>query len=191
MLFGDVTISSEELAAVLCRDVRAKVNDHPRNPNNRVWTDIVYEVLYREGTQLGYQVYCSRIGACHEWLLDVVWWNHTRGGEVGIVLAVECEWDCKDLMWDFQKLLCTKAPLKVFIYDGGNTPQYGRKERKQLEQEMLAYRDHVEGETYLFVSFGDTGQYAHRFVVPKDGALETIEFETLSEVPNASYAAAL
>jgi hypothetical protein len=186
MLFGDVTISSEDLATLLCRDVRAKVRKYPRNPNNRVRTAIVKEVLHREGTQRGYEV-C--IGDCHEWLLDLVWWKQSREGGIGIALAVECDWDFKDQMWDFQKLLCIKAPLKVFIYDGGNIPEQGRTERKQFEEEMLAYRHHVADETYLFISFGDTSQYSYRFVVPKDGALKTIHFETPSDIPTASYTA--
>jgi hypothetical protein len=92
-------------------------------------------------------------------------------------------------MWDFQKLLCTKAPLKLFIYDGGNFPKQGEKECEQIRSEMLAYRHHVEGGTYLFVSFGNIDQYSYRFVVPKDGALRAIDFETLSATPTASYAA--
>ena len=92
-------------------------------------------------------------------------------------------------MHDFQKLLCTKAPLKLFIYDGGNVPEDGKTEREQIRNEMLVYRHHVAGETYLFVGFGNTGQYAYRFVVLKDGALQDIEFEMLSDIPTAWYPA--
>jgi hypothetical protein len=41
MLFGDVTISSEDLAALLCRHVRAQVNAFPQNPSHGIWTGIV------------------------------------------------------------------------------------------------------------------------------------------------------
>lgn len=190
MLFGDVLISSGELATLLCREVRAKVGEYPQNPNKRVWTEIVLkDVLCQEGTRLRYEVCCSGMKEHGGWLLDMIWWKQNRESGIGIALAVECEWDSKDLMWDFQKLLCTKAPLKLFIYDGGNFPKQGEKEREQIRSEMLAYRHHVEGETYLFVSFGDMGQYAYRFVVAKDGALRAIDFETLSDIPAASYAA--
>ncbi len=186
MLFGDVPISSESLATMLCRNVRAGVNAFPQNPSIGIWTAIVKDVLYREGARRNFEVWCSGIKDCQESLLDMVWWQRNREG---IALAVECEWDCRDLLRDFQKLLCTKAPLKLFIYDGGDVPDSGDKECEQIKSLTLAYRHHVEGETYLFVSFGNTGQYSYRFIVPKDGALHDVEFEPLSDVPTAPYAA--
>ena len=182
MLFGDVSISSEDLATVLCREVRARANTFPANPTGHDWTAIIKEVLCKVGEHRKYEVLCRGINEHHEWLLDVVWWKQHRERGRGSARAGEGEWECKDLMWDFQKLLCVKAPLKVFIYDGGNIPEHGEMERKQFEGEMRVYPHHVAGEEYLFVSFGNTGQYAHHFVVPRDGALEHIEFEYLETV---------
>jgi hypothetical protein len=182
---GNGKISSDQLVKVLCRNVRTAADSLENKPNDVVRTALVKKVLYKMGNVRGYRVGCSGIDQSHEWLLDVLWWRHTRRQRTGIFLGVECQWDCKDLMWDFQKLLSLKAPLKLFIYDGGDAPNHWLSLRQQFKQEMLAYHRHGAGETYLFVSFGRTSEYAHRFVVPNDGSLRTIEFE---ELPTTEFA---
>jgi len=146
------------------------------------------KVLHRHGNALKYEVLCQHIEGCHEWLLDLIWWKNEP--EIGIALAVECEWGgTRDIIDDFQKLLCTKAPLKVLIYDGGNIPKHGDDVQAAIKNEMKIYHHHVAGETYLFLAFGDRQQYCHRFVVPRDGVLEEINFELLIDAPAASMAA--
>lgn len=188
MMFGDVRIAPAELARRVCLEVRAKFDVFSSNPPNRTWTETVTRVLYDIGNQLGYDVYCKHVEKAHEWLLDVVWWKTLKEPSIGVAFAAECEWDYTDLMWDFQKLLCIKAPVKMFIFDGGNSPTDGFKTVRslrmsvfdQIKSEMLAYKHHVKGETYLFVSFGDKKQYADEVVVPADGALSEIVFEPIS-----------
>jgi hypothetical protein len=41
MLSGDVTVSSQGLATLLCRHVRAQVSAFPQNPGDGIWTRIV------------------------------------------------------------------------------------------------------------------------------------------------------
>jgi hypothetical protein len=196
MLFGELAIPSDDLVQTLCRRVRERVNSYPQNPPASIWTAIVAQVLHEIGDNLHYDVYCKHVDKCHEWLLDAIWWRkESDEAQTGIALAVECEWDYRDLMWDFQKLLCIKAPVKLFIYDGGNVLEHGNtvvrslgmSVQAQIEGEMGRYPYHVEGETYLFVSFGNTGEYAQRFVVPSNGRIDAVELEP---VPLAHIAAA-
>ncbi|MFZ0314958.1 MAG: hypothetical protein WAL85_19815 [Candidatus Korobacteraceae bacterium] len=174
-------ISTEELAHRLCREIRENLTLVGPRPPDKESTKCVFKVLHEIGQSLGYEVLGTHIEACQEWLLDVVWWKNYSWPEIGIALAVECEWKTgkRELVDDFQKLLCTKAPLKVFIYDGGNVPADGNEPQTWIKEEMRKYHHHVAGETYLFAAFGDRDQYCHKFVVPHDGALESVDFELL------------
>ena len=188
MLFGDVRTSSTELAQKLCHNVRDAVSPLGARTSDRNWTYAVKQVLNQEGKRFDYEVWCSGIEGSCEWLLDVIWWKKRETG-IGIALAVECEWGARqEVIEDFQKLLCIKAPLKVLIYDGGNIPEHGAEVRAAIEREMQAYHHHVTGETYLFLGFGNVGQYCHRVVVSQDGMVKAVKFELLTDIQGTSKA---
>ena len=174
-------MSSAELAYLLCARVRQGVITRGFKVQNTVWTELVKKVLDDEGTRLGYEVLCRGIQDSHEWMLDVIWWKTYREESIGIALAVESEWKTpvREVIDDFQKLLCVKAPLKLLVYDGGNLPEHGAAVRSEIMAEMMRYHHHVKGETYLFASFGNIGEYCHRSVIPNDGQIEPFEFELL------------
>ena len=52
-----------------------------------------------------------------EWLFDLIWWNDLCRRK-GVELAVESEWNSHpdEVLYDFEKLLGIKAPLKLMIY---------------------------------------------------------------------------
>ena len=182
MLFGDVRISSTELARLVCRNVRSMMETHPSPASDTVWTKAVKQVLHEAGSRLGYDICCHGVQDCHEWLLDVVWWKTpTDTGGIGMALAVESEWgdSVQGVLDDFRKLLCVKAPLKLMIYDGGDLPECGTAVQSGLKADLHSYHHHIAGEVYLFMGFGPTKEYCHRFVVPNDGILKNIEFELL------------
>ncbi len=122
MLFGEIPISSRELFELLDLKVglEAKRLGLEGVKEYRAWTTAVKTVLSCVGTTKGYDVQCSGLEGAHEWLLDVVWRTDSETS-MGVSLGCESEWneDSQEVILDFQKLLCIKAPLKLMIYSGG------------------------------------------------------------------------
>ena len=186
MLFGCSPVGPAELATTLLTRVGERAREFQKTMSEyRAWTKAVLAVLSDEGKHLGLEVYCHGAPDVGEWLLDCVWWAKNGERGAGMCLACESEWSDRPLevSWDFQKLLCVKAPLKVVIYSGGPAPKHGSGIRKQLESDLLGYGFHVRGEEYLFVSLDVGGGYAHRVAITADGRMEKLEWE-LVEVKN-------
>jgi hypothetical protein len=113
-----------------------------------------------------------------EWLLDVVWLHRKTGA---IHLAVESEWgNEREVLDDFQKLLCVKSPLKIMIYyayDGSFVARF--------EKYMKVFDQHLEGENYVLVEFAAgpaDSIYFHnvRKGNLRHGQLRSVKFEKLS-----------
>jgi hypothetical protein len=95
--------------------------------NRPAWTKAVKSVMHGLGNEiLGRIVKWEFCGThttddnkkCLEWLFDVAWYVKDLTQE-GIVLALESEWDSNfaEIEADFCKLLATKAPVKIFLFD--------------------------------------------------------------------------
>ncbi len=180
MQFGSKPIDSTELATLLLSKVKARAHELQSPGSNRAWTKAVFEVLGGAGRTRGYEVYCHGAPGGCEWLLDFMWWERTEQ-TMGIKLACESEWyeSPDEVSWDFHKLLCVKAPLKLLIYAGGPNRQCGKGIRQQLERDLALFQFHVAGEEYLFVSLDEKGGYADRVVIPWDGPAQNILWEPI------------
>lgn len=66
-------------------------------------------------------------GACNaheEWLYDLCWLDCEGGFLIGMPLAVESEWGPPgDIFDDFQKLVQSRADVRLMVYDGGYRSQ--------------------------------------------------------------------
>jgi hypothetical protein len=80
-------------------------------------------------------------------------------------LAVESELGkSDDVLDDFEKLMCVKAPLKLLLSELGESKTV--QQLKDLEQYLTTFEQHIEGETYLLVDFAYGSHRCYKFVVP-------------------------
>ena len=99
------------------------------NGSNGPWTSAVLSALANAGKKLGF--FTSATGGkkvdahWEEWLWDCVW-REIQDEESWMLRSVpmvaECEWraDCWNIRHDFHKLLAANAPLRVFVFSGGD-----------------------------------------------------------------------
>jgi len=106
----------------------------------------------------------------------LVWFTREEGT---IHLAVEVELQRKgDVLFDFQKLLCVKAPLKVMVYrdrDGKGSLV------RRFEEYMEEFDQHVKGEHYLLVEMAPSPpDRAYLYKVRQDGRQTSVSFSPLN-----------
>jgi hypothetical protein len=84
----------------------------------------------------------------HEWLLDVAWYRKTPDEE-GILLALESEWapSLEEIGSDFCKLLATKAPLKIFLFEAQ------KQGINRLQQMVNKWQQHTQGDVIYAIDF--------------------------------------
>lgn len=172
MLFGKPPSDPETVAAKIIGAIRRPgVKDS--SPD---WTRVVNEALREYGQEKGLSVYprpAQTERRFRQWLLDMVWYNETTGT---ISLAMESEWGGKeDVLDDFGKLLCIKAPLKVMVYFA-----YKGSAISSLEESLAVFDHHVAGEQYLVIEFHGTKELAYLYDVPTDGKVRTPTFSELN-----------
>ncbi len=93
-------------------------------------------------------------------MLDFVWLHRdSAGSHVRTALGAEVEWGSnyssehclKELSFDFRKLLCFKAPLKVFIFDCPG--RMSETVNEMLHRCLERFTQHVQGECYVLIEF--------------------------------------
>jgi len=93
-------------------------------------------------------------------MLDFVWLDRDGAGyHAKTGMGVEIEWaskySCKqclkEVAFDFRKLLCFKAPIKLFIFDCPE--QMGGKVIDSLHNCLNSFIQHTKGELYILIEF--------------------------------------
>ncbi len=93
-------------------------------------------------------------------MLDFVWLHRDGDGRhVRTALGAEVEWGwnyssghcLKELSFDFRKLLCFKAPLKVFVFDCPE--RMSETVNEMLHGYLERFTQHVRGECYVLIEF--------------------------------------
>jgi hypothetical protein len=172
-LFGSLPIPCDALARMLATDSDLTW-DSPQNS--------IKSILYELGNKDGL-VFCRRRGLVEgtivqEWLLDLVWLDKET---LAMKLAVESELalNMNQRLDDFEKLMSTKAPLKLFIYRAREDESANV--RKRLEQYLENFPQHIEGEEYLLMEMAVNQKSAcfHRYRVPGNGKIDKISFVRL------------
>jgi hypothetical protein len=159
-IFGSLPIQPEEIFRLLRDKVeeRAKqicgVPSHAPVHAATPWTEAVFltlnEALIKK---YGGRAACTKLAAT-EFMLDFVWWEQN---DRRVIMGVECEWTTavskssapEQAAYDFKKLLCFKAPLKLFVFDSNQKTSEAMREK--LCDCLRKFQQHVKGECYLFV----------------------------------------
>ncbi len=105
-------------------EIKNKLSDlwitlRARKAKDPEWTRETFVVLDKIGEQLGYKsLYSSKCGGPTEWLWDFVWIERDSESDniVSVPLVAESEWNTSDLKIDFEKLVVSCAPLRLFIF---------------------------------------------------------------------------
>jgi len=125
-----VKYSSASNAKLVCRVLRqvserAAGWDKAAKSGRRRWTLIIKQALADAGRKRQYEVYGSQIKNADggEWLYDMCWLRYDRRKSHkplrSLEMALESEWSRNDdeVLGDFEKLVVSKAKLKVVICD--------------------------------------------------------------------------
>jgi hypothetical protein len=172
MLFGHAPIEPAELLQIITSQVPARA----RSGSDPDWTKAAKEVLCELGKERGFRIYASiHLGAekHQEWLLDVVWYS---SGSSGIRLAVESEWGKEEhVLDDFEKIMCTKSPVKLMLFSSGETLHAEQRLVKKLREYLADFDQNVKDEIYLLVDFTGGGHQCYEFRVPRNGKLKESE----------------
>ena len=92
-----------------------------------------------------------------EWMCDVIWWDSDKDELLcSIPLAAECEWGKEQDVWDdFQKLLITRAAVRVMIFSA-NSRDKALSLVEELKKQIACFDSSQERDTYLFASYVHT-----------------------------------
>ena len=91
-----------------------------------------------------------------EWLYDLCWLQYDDNDDsehiLRMPLALECEWGTDiDILEDFQKLLLSRAALRVMVF--GENNESTEKTVQILKEQIKSYRDGSPDDCYLLVGF--------------------------------------
>ena len=94
-------------------------------------------------------------GTCNareEWLYDLCWLDYEDGFLIGMPLAVESEWGRPgDVFDDFQKLVQSRAYVRLMIYDGGYRSQEDME--GSFSRQISEFACSNPDDRYLFAAF--------------------------------------
>jgi len=82
-----------------------------KDNGNRAWTKEVLGTFRKIGKERKWLVWPN-------WLYDLICYSTDNAGRLtNLHLVLECEWDLRlgEIKWDFEKLLVSKASLKVLV----------------------------------------------------------------------------
>lgn len=151
MLFGRAPIKPRKLLQILVEKVPEEAK-RLGNGNDRTWTKAAKNVLCSAAGQLEFYAAVTFKGKrYHEWLLDAIWF----GPNGDVLLAVESEWGRtpQAVLDDFAKLMCTKAPLKLMLFQVPKNR--GDEIASRIGDKLNEYGQNVPGEHYLLINFAN------------------------------------
>ena len=111
-------------------------HDWEHKKGNRDWTKAIKAALCERGRKLGWQVHASGVEFVRaEWLYDVSWLDYSEDRLINVHLAGECEWGgLTEIKYDFEKLLQTRASVRLMIYNGNQDPG-----SEKIAQRLIQY----------------------------------------------------
>ncbi|MDI7259815.1 MAG: hypothetical protein QME90_07840 [Thermodesulfobacteriota bacterium] len=122
------------------------------------------------GERLGYMVYAAqcKFGRNGEWMFDLTWAHEKGDISLSLPLVMESEWDSKDILWDFSKLVMARADLRVMVF-WEKTKQRAATTLRGMLNQIRKFRGTMVGDRYLFCYWTDKPDrlYSESYVVRK------------------------
>ena len=153
------------LAARIEAFLKALPTHLPRGHSDTEWTTQIKCDIGQIGLDAGLLATASGYPTPkdREWLYDLIWFQNSPEKHLEkLVMALESEWsrDPDEILYDFEKLLVARAPLKVMIFqdNGGNLDALWQ----MFEKSMQTYAHPDPTELYVWAAFQET---RHEFMV--------------------------
>ena len=131
-----MSASVQDSIRKILEDFATEAIDADRLDDTKYWTKEIIRRICAEGEYRDYEAYAAGHGG--EWIFDVCWIERENGVTLRLPLVLECEWNSwQEVKDDFEKLLWSRAELRVMIFDAtfksapaGKAEQRQRKELK-------------------------------------------------------------
>ena len=160
---GEVTGEDlSKLVSLLKEGLQRVHKETAWNNSNRTWTRKLKSALAELASDQrvpsappGQRRSVWASGTCNareEWLYDLCWLDYEDGFLIGMPLAVESEWGRPgDIFDDFQKLVQSRASVRLMIYDAG----YPRQDEmvRSLSDQILKFAHSNSNDRYLLAAF--------------------------------------
>ena len=184
-ILGCLPITPENLSQKLEAAASKLARKYDRREMYTAWTRAIKETLASIAEECSCEAqYSDKRKQLSEYMVDVVWWSKTSNGW-GAMIAIESEWGnqrdhgagridnvVKAVDYDFCKLLCFKAPLKVLIFTSEKSTELRRAICKQTCESIRTYRHHIKGEIYLLLDFARDAFYRYVYEVKTNGKVD-------------------
>ncbi|MEP4380203.1 MAG: hypothetical protein ABJ215_06280 [Alphaproteobacteria bacterium] len=163
-----------EIESRIFKDLRTcALNYRHGAEGNPTWTTRIAHDICRHGEEAGYWAAALRFkpkyqrmnSIRNEWLFDAVWLKYIGENLVSIPLAMECEWGTdSEIDDDFQKLIVSRASLRVMVFGDRNLKNDTTAERLWLSAKLF---EESAGDRYLLAGFEnlEDGWTFYRFTV--------------------------
>jgi hypothetical protein len=185
MIFGKLPISPEKLVTDL--QIRASKIANKLDPilqRNTAWTIAIVEALHKMVPRG-----CRQITR-PQFILDIVWWQDApKESGSAARLGVECEWGnpfdrnsksrAECVVYDFEKLLQFKAPMKLMIFQADNA-EMRKAIHNMLLEYLQAFGQHVAGETYVFMEFASGHCFSYKCEILRDGLDRSLNLKPMT-----------
>lgn len=188
MIFGELPIGVAELVKTLHQQATKIARQLNSLERNTEWTQGVKQALAEMGRTRGFKLFPDSENKRSEFMLDEVWWKDDESG-AGAVLGIESEWgnprdrNCESragcVADDFEKLLQFKAPMKLLVFTADNA-QMRNAIHAILERYLQRFRQHVAGETYVFVEFSEGRCFSYTCEIQRDGRDPSLALKPLN-----------
>jgi len=115
------------------------------------WTRAIKKEIGDVGKKLGFEVYPSGYKSNRNcaWLFDLIWSKEKGDFTLKLPLVMESEWENKDILWDFTKLVVARAQHRVIVFQGHTLDKVNAIIDKFLEQ-VRRFEYSETGDRYLF-----------------------------------------
>ena len=178
-----------EIVQNLIRQLPLKAKDG----SDKAWTEAVKSVMY----SLCREHVLNGSADCHatikdisrEWLLDVFWYVYGAENQEWVLLGLESEWnDGKDsIVWDFRRLLATKAPIKIMLFAApGKDPRDSEARRQKiiewLNDAARTWVQHTSGDHFYAIHFNHRQHATYYYQVRSPGEDKEFAFNHLPEL---------
>ena len=177
-----IDFNGDELVRTLIERLLADIRKSGNPDDKSAWTMSLKRVMKNLAADKRFGDGVRYYGHCvdddpddHEWLLDVIWFR----ADDGVLLALESEWERRTTGFvrdDFQKLLATKAPIKLMLFDSGGKEKNRSDFIADMQTCAWRFTQHLKHELYYIIDFSAGAHHVWWFQPSVDGADKTLTF---------------
>lgn len=115
------------------------------------WTRAIKNAVGRVAMKYRSRTYAAQcaFGENGEWMFDLIWSREDEKYLYRVPLAMESEWDAKDILWDFSKLVAARVDHRVMVF-WGKAADDARATLSRMLRQISCFQGSAVGDRYLF-----------------------------------------